>query len=565
MRHPISNPCAFKPGRSQYESRLAKINLNESERPLIDSEFEEITETEETTTKEKLKSKWARLEALIGAEKRIEQIASDIVNHFENRLASIDGKAMIVCMSRRICVDLYNQIIKLRPEWHHEDDERGVIKVVMSGSASDSSSLHTHSRNKTRRNTLAKRLKKPEDELKLVIVRDMWLTGFDAPCLHTMYADKPMKGHNLMQAIARVNRVFKDKPGGLIVDYIGIADQLKSALQHYTDGDKNNAGIPTDEALAVLQEKHEIVKAMYHGFDYSIFFTGSPRERLAIIPASMDYILGLEDGKKRYLKAVTELSKAFALCSSLDEAIAIRDEVGFFQGIKVAIVKHTVTDRKDAVDLDFAIKQIVSKAVISDEVIDIFEAAGIDKPDISILSDKFLEEVRGLPYKNVALEILKKLINDEIRTKSRKNITQSRSFLDMLDTALKKYQNRAIETAQIIDELINLAKEFREAMKRGENLGLTEDEIAFYDALDTNDSAVQVLGDETLKIIARDLVEAVKKNISIDWNIKESARAKIKVIVRKLLRKYGYPPDKQEKATETVLKQAEHLCVDWAV
>lgn len=548
-----------------YESRLAKIALNDSERPVIDSEFEEVTESEESTTKEKLKSKWARLEALVGAEKRIEQIALDIVTHFENRLASIDGKGMIVCMSRRICVDLYNQIIKLRPQWHNEDDDQGFIKVVMSGSASDNPHLQAHTRNKKRRKDLATRFKKPEDELKLVIVRDMWLTGFDAPCLHTMYADKPMKGHNLMQAIARVNRVFKDKPGGLIVDYIGIADQLKQALQHYTEGDKKNAGIPTDEILDVLQEKYEIVKGMYHGFDYAIFFTGSPKERLTVIPAAMDFILGLEDGKKRYIQAVTELSKAFALCSGLDEAISIRDEVGFFQAIKVAIVKHTMTDRKDAVDLDFAIKQIVSKAVVSNEVIDIFQSVGIDKPDISILSDEFLEEIRGLPYKNVALETLKKLLNDEIKTKSRRNITQSRSFLDMLDATVKKYQNRAIETAQVIEELIKMAKEYREAQKRGENLGLTDDEVAFYDALDTNDSAVQILGDETLKAIARDLVQAVKRNISIDWHCKEGARAKIRVIVKRLLRKYGYPPDKQEKATETVLKQTEELCKDWAM
>ncbi|TVQ41818.1 MAG: type I restriction endonuclease subunit R [Gloeocapsa sp. DLM2.Bin57] len=548
-----------------YENRLAKIQLLESLRPLIDSEFEELTETEEIDTKEKLKSKWARLEALVGAEKRLEQIAFDIVNHFENRLLSIDGKGMIVCMSRRICVDLYNQIIKLRPEWHNEDDDKGFIKVVMSGSAADDEAFQVHSRNKKRRQDLAKRFKQPEDELKLVIVRDMWLTGFDAPCLHTMYCDKPMKGHNLMQAIARVNRVFKDKPAGLIVDYIGIAEQLKSALQYYTDGDKDNAGIPVDEALVVLQEKYEIVKAMYHGFDYSVFFTGSPKERLSIIPAAMDYILGLEDGKKRYLKAVTELSKAFALCSSLDEAIAIRDQVGFFQAIKVAIVKHTITDRKDGVYFDFAIKQIVSKAIVSEQIIDIFQTTGIAKPDISILSDQFLEEVRGLPYKNLALETLKKLINDQIKTKSRKNITQSRSFLDMLEATVKKYLNRAIETAQIIDELINLAKEFREAQTRGEDLGLTEDEIAFYDALDTNNSAVQVLGDETLKMIARDLVQAVKANISIDWNVKESARAKIRITVKRLLKKHGYPPDKQEKATETVLKQAEHLCTDWAV
>lgn len=547
-----------------YESRLAKINLNESQRPIINTEFEEITESEESTTKEKLKSKWARLEALVGAESRLEQIASDIVNHFENRLASLEGKGMIVCMSRRICVDLYNQIIKLRPQWHNEDDNKGFIKVVMSGSASDDPSLQIHSRDKKKRKELATRFKNPEDELKLVIVRDMWLTGFDAPSLHTMYVDKPMKGHNLMQAIARVNRVFKDKPGGLIVDYIGIADQLKLALQDYTERDTENTGIPSDEALAILQEKQEIVKAMYHGFDYSIFFTGTSRERLNIIPAAIDYILGLENGKNRYLKAVTELSKAFALCSSLDEALTIRDEVGFFQAIKAAIVKYTITNRNEAVDLDFAIKQIVSKAIVSNEVIDIFATEGIDKPDISILSDGFLEEVRGLPHKNLALETLNKLINDEISTRSRKNLTQSRTFLDMLDATMRKYQNRAIETAQIINELINLARQIREAQNRGEKLGLTEDEIAFYDALDTNDSAVQILGDDTLKMIARDLVQQVKSNISIDWNVKESAKAKIRVTVKRLLRKYGYPPDKQEKATDTVLKQTELLCVDWA-
>ncbi|PSF31078.1 DEAD/DEAH box helicase [Aphanothece hegewaldii CCALA 016] len=549
--------------RIYYEGRLAKLELEASEKPKIDPNFEEVTEDEEEFTKEKLKSKWARLEALVGSEKRIQQVALDIVTHFENRLASIDGKAMIVCMSRRICADLYNAIIQLKPEWHHDDDDKGTLKVVMTGSAADEAKMRPHIRSKRARKDLAKRFKKPEDEMKLVIVRDMWLTGFDAPCLHTLYIDKPMQGHGLMQAIARVNRVFKDKPGGLVVDYLGIAEQLKEALKDYTESDRGDTAIPTEEVLAILQEKYEIVQALYHGFDYRKFFTGTPTERLNTIPAALNHILGLENGKERYIQAVTELSQAFALVSSTDEAIALRDEVGFFQGIKAAMVKHTTTNGRSPSDIDAAVRQIVSKAVASEEVIDIFAAAGLKNPNIAILSDEFLEEVRGLPHKNLVLEVLQKLLNDEIKTRSRKNLIQSRSFREMLENTIIRYQNRSIETAQVIHELIELAKTIREAQKRGEDLGLTEDEIAFYDALEVNDSAVQILGDETLKAIARDLVKAIRSNLTIDWTVKETVRAKLRVTVKRLLKKYGYPPDKQEKATITVLQQAELLCKNW--
>ncbi len=549
-----------------YEGRLAKLNLEPSERPKIDPEFEEVTEDEELSTKEKLKSKWARLEALVGAEKRIREVAQDIVEHFENRTAAPelrDGKGMIVCMSRRICTDLYNAIIQLKPDWHHSDDNQGLLKVVMTGSAADEAKMQPHIRSKQRRQDLAKRFKKPDDPFKLVIVRDMWLTGFDAPSLHTLYVDKPMRGHNLMQAIARVNRVFKDKPGGLVVDYLGIADQLKDALKDYTERDRGETGIDASIAVVVMQEKYEIVQAMYHGFDYRKFFTGKPTERVSIIPAALNHILGLVDGKQRYIKAITELSQAFALVSSTDNAIAIRDEVGFFQAIKAVMLKHTHINGKSPEDIDAAVRQIVSKAITSDQVIDIFAHSGLNKPNIAILSDEFLEEVRGLPYRNVALETLQKLINDQIKTSSRKNLIQSRSFREMLENTIKRYQNRAIETAQVINELIQLVKDMREAQKRGENLGLTEDETAFYDALEVNDSAVILLGDDTLKAIARDLVKAIRSNLTIDWTVKENVRAKLRVTIKKLLKKYGYPPDKQEKATVTVLEQAELLCKDW--
>ncbi len=550
--------------RIYYEARLAKLELEESERPNIDSQFEELTEGEEQTAKEKLKSKWARLEALVGAENRIALVAKDIVEHFERRQEIMDGKAMLVCMSRRICIDLYNAIVKLRPDWHHADDDKGAIKVVMTGSAADGAHWQQHIRSKARRKELAKRFKDPTDTLKLTIVRDMWLTGFDAPCLHTMYADKPMRGHGLMQAIARVNRVFKDKPGGLVVDYLGIADQLKQALAAYTEGDQGQTGIPQEAAIAIVQEKYEIVTNLFHGFDYSQVFDGTGAERLSVMTAAMNHILAQPDGQQRFVKAVTDLARAFALAVPHESALAIRDEVGFFQALKAAFVKHTVVGGKSFEDIDTAIRQIVSKFVVSDEVVDIFAAAGLKKPDISILSDDFLEEVRGIPHRNLALELLKKLINDEIKTRSRKNLVQSRSFSQMLEQTILRYQNRSIEAAQVIAELIELAKDIRAAQQRGDNLGLTEDELAFYDALEVSDSAVQLLGDETLQAIARELVQTIRRNATIDWTVKESVRAKLRTSVKRLLRKYDYPPDKQEKATITVLQQAELLCKDWA-
>jgi len=549
-----------------YEGRLAKIDLQEDEKPKIDYEFEEITEGEEESSKQKLRTKWAALEAMVGTEKRVALVAEDLVNHFEERLQVLDGKAMVVCMSRRICVEMYNAIVKLCPEWHSNDDNKGVVKIVMSGSASDCLEWQPHIRNKPRREELAKRFKNPNDPMKVVIVRDMWLTGFDCPSLHTMYVDKPMRGHGLMQAIARVNRVFKDKPGGLVVDYLGLADQLKRALADYTEaGGRGKATINQDEAVAVMLEKYDIVASMFHNFDYASIIWAEPEKRIAGIVAAMEHILQLEDGKKRYMSEVSALSKAFALAVPKEETHQIRDEVGFFQEVRAGLAKATVEgEGKSPEEMDTAIQQLVSRAVASEEVIDIFAAAGLKKPDISILSDDFLEEVKQLPHRNLAIELLRKLLNDEIKTSSRKNIVQARSFAEMLEEAIKKYQNRAIETAQVIDELIKLAKEMREARHRGENLGMTDDEIAFYDALEVNDSAVKVLGDETLKTIAHELVEAVRRSVTIDWTVRENARAQIRVIVKRILRKYGYPPDKQEKATQTVLEQTEVLCKEWA-
>jgi type I restriction enzyme R subunit len=552
--------------RIYYEGRLAKLELKTDERPKIDPEFEEVTEGEEVTTKEKLKSKWARMEAMVGTERRVGLIAEDLVRHFEQRLEAMDGKAMIVCMSRRIAVDLYNALVSLRPDWHTEEDERGTIKVVMTGSAADKLELQPHIRNKARREFLAQRFKDPDDPMKLVIVRDMWLTGFDAPCMHTMYVDKPMQRHGLMQAIARVNRVFKDKPGGLVVDYLGLADQLKKALADYTEsGGKGEAVFDQEEAVAAMREKYEVCSAILHGFDYSKFKTGSPRERTAVIPAAAEHVLAQENGKERLLKSVTQLSKAFALSVPHEAAIAIRDDVAFFQALRAALVKTTPSGGKSPEELDAAVRQIVSRAVASDEVVDIFSAAGLSRPEISILSDEFLAEVKELPHKNLAFEVLKKLLSDEIKTRSRKNLVQSRRFSEMLENTIRKYQNRSIETAQVIQELIDLAKDMREAHGRGEKLGFTDEELAFYDALEVNDSAVKVLGDETLKAIARELVDTVRRNISIDWTVKESVRAKLRTMVKRVLRKHGYPPDKQEAATQTVLKQAELLCGEWVV
>jgi type I restriction enzyme R subunit len=563
--------------RIYYEGRLAKIELKESEKPKLDEEFEEVTEGEDQEVKEKAKTKWARLEVLVGTPKRIALVAKDLVEHFERRLEAMDGKGLIVCMSRRICVDLYNEIVKLRPQWHDEDDDKGAIKVVMTGSAADGPAWQQHSRNKPRREALARRLKDPKDPLKLVIVRDMWLTGFDAPCLHTMYVDKPMKGHGLMQAIARVNRVFKDKPGGLVVDYLGLAELLKKALAEYTEGDREETGIPQEEVVEKLQETVEVVRAMLHGFDYSKFFTGKPDERLAVLAAAKEFILEQDrkkskkagskepDAKTRYMNEVGKLTSLFALAMPHEDALALRDEIAFFQGVRAGFVKLTTGGPgRTAEEVDSAIRQLVSKAVASDHVIDIFASAGLKKPDISILSDEFLAEIRGMPHRNLALELLQKLLGDEIKARSKKNLIQSRSFAEMLEQAIRAYQNRSLESVQVIEQLIALAKEMREAHKRGEVLNLSDDEIAFYDALEVNDSAVKVLGDDTLKMIARELVETVRRNTTIDWTLKENVKANLRRLVRRILNKYGYPPDKQPKAVQTVLEQAELLAKDWA-
>ena len=548
-----------------YEGRLAQLALDEKEKPHLDRDFEEATEGEEVTQKEKLKTKWAALEAIVGAEKRIRLIARDLVAHFEKRLEVMDGKAMIVCMSRRICVEMYDAIVARRPEWADDDDARGVIKVVMTGSASDPLEWQKHIRNKARRQVLANRFKDPHDPLKIVIVRDMWLTGFDVPPLHTMYVDKPMRDHGLMQTIARVNRVFRDKPGGLIVDYLGLAEELRSALATYTEsGGKGDAIFDQEQAVAVMLEKYEICRGLFHGFDWSRWTSGAPAERLSLLPAAQEHILTQEDGKARLMEAVTALSKAFALAVPHPQALAINDDVGFFQAVRAALAKDTTTERKPEDLLDHAIRQIVSRAVASDQVIDLFSAAGLKKPNISILSDEFLAEIQAMPHRHLAVELLRKLLNDEIKARSRKYLVQSRSFAQMLEQSIRAYQNRALDTVQIIEELVQLAKEMREANRRGEALRLTEDELAFYDALEVNDSAVKVLGDETLKTIARELVETVRRNATIDWTVRETARAKLRVMVRRLLRKYGYPPDKQEKATQTVLEQAELIAKDWA-
>ena len=547
-----------------YESRLAKLELKPEERPKIDPEFEEVTEGEEVEKKEKLKSKWARLEALVGSEKRIRNIAKDIINHFEERLKVLDGKAMIVCMSRRICVELHNEIVKLRPEWYHKDDDKGFIKVIMTGSASDPTGWQEHIRNKQRRRDIGDRMRDPNDPLKIVIVRDMWLTGFDVKNLHSMYIDKPMRGHGLIQAIARVNRVFKDKPGGLVVDYIGIADELKKALAEYTEGDRKEVGIDQEEAVAIMLEKYEIMTALLEGFDYKSFFKAAPKDKMSIIASAMDHILTQKDGKERFVKYTTELLWAFALSVPNEEALKIRDDVGFFQAVKSQFIKSTVTPGKTQEELDSAIRQIISKAIVSDKVVDIFDALGMKKPDISILSDDFLEEIKGMKQKNLAFELLKKLLNDEIKARARKNLVQSKSFAEMLEKSIRRYQNKSIETARVIEELIRLAKDMREANKRGEKLNLTEDELAFYDALEVNDSAVKVLGDETLRTIARELADTIRSNVTIDWTLRESVQARLRVMVKRVLKKYGYPPDKQKKATETVLEQASLIAKDWA-
>lgn len=559
-----------------YENRLAKIDLLEDEKPRVDEEFEELTESEEVTDRQRLKSRWARLEAIVGNERRLALIAKDIVQHFESRNSVLDGKAMIVCMSRRICVDLYDQIKKIRPEWHSDEDTEGTMKVVMTGSSSDPLNFQPHVRNKAKRKAMGERLKDPKDPLKIAIVRDMWLTGFDAPSMHTLYIDKPMKGHNLMQAIARVNRVYKDKDGGLVVDYIGIANDLKRALSLYTEsGGKGKPAFDQDEAAEVMMGKYEIVAQMFSeqpkdkseskGFDYKSFFGLSPKEKLYFPIKAANYILGLEDGKERYVNAVTALSKSFAISVPHPYTIDIREEVGLFQAIKTRIVKVTQSGKgKTDEEIETAIKQILSDAVVADEVIDIFDAAGIKKPDISILSDEFLAEVKGMTHKNLALELLKKLLNDEIKTRQRVNLVQSKKFSEMLEKAMKSYQNNLITSAQIIEEMIRLAKDIKEADRKGEDMGLDFREYAFYTALEVNDSSVAVMGDDILRHIARELVDTVKKNTRIDWTVRENVQAKMRIAVKRILRKHGYPPDMELKATETVLEQAKLLANDFS-
>ena len=549
-----------------YESRIAKLELPEKLKPQIDKEYEEITEYQEETQREKLKSKWSRLEAIVGAKERVQVIARDIVEHFERRQAAQEvpgGKGMVVCMSRRIAIELYDEIVKLRPDWHSDDLMKGKIKVVMTGSSSDPAEWQKYIGTKATRETLAKRMKDTKDELQLVIVRDMWLTGFDVPSLHTMYIDKPMRGHNLMQAIARVNRVFKDKQGGLIVDYIGIAENLKDALAQYTENDRKTTGVDTEVAASVLVEKLEQIKDLLHGCDYSKFFTGSPKDKMQAIVETMDYVIGLrDDGKKEYLKLATELTRAYSLCATTDTAERLNLEVSFHKSVKASIVKmmEDTSRRKTATQLDAELNQLISKSLSSGEVVDVLDSVGLNKPNIAILSDEFLEEVRGMKQKNLAVELLNRLLQGDLKTLSKRNLVQSRKFSELLTASIKKYQNRTIETTQVIMELIELAKEVAKAQKRGQDTGLSEDELAFYDALAENDSAKEVMSDEILKQIARDLTVAIRDSVTVDWAIRDSVQAKMKMTVKRLLKKYGYPPDKTEKAVEIVLEQTKLMC-----
>jgi type I restriction enzyme R subunit len=568
-----------------YESRLAKVNLNEEGRRLIKQLDEDITESEEITEKQRARAKWAKVEAIVGNPQRLNNLAKDIVTHFEARQKVFEGKAMIVAMSRRIAAELYDEIIALRPEWHDEDKTKGTIKVIMTAASSDGAQMAKHHTTKTERKMLSDRMKDEDDALKLVIVRDMWLTGFDAPSLHTLYVDKKMVGHNLMQAIARVNRVFKDKPGGLVVDYLGLGTSLKEALSFYSNaGGKGDPTENIEKAVEVMLEKMEVVEQMFNEesksqkdilqedstayspesfkFDYERFFMGDASGKLQIILQAEEHILGLQDGKNRFVREVTALSQAFALSMPHEQAVEITEQVAFFQAVKARLIKFETNGNgngKSDYEIETAIKQVIDKSLSSDKVVDIFDAAGIDKPEVSILSDKFLLEVKDMKHKNLAFELLKKLLNNEIVSRAKTNLVKSKALLEMLESAIKKYQNNLLSTAEIIQRLIEIAREVRESDKQGEKLNLTKDEVAFYNALEINDSAINVLGDETLRDIAREIADKVKRNATIDWTIRESARAKLMVLVKRTLSKYGYPPDKQQKAIDTVLKQAELL------
>jgi type I restriction enzyme R subunit len=545
-----------------YESRLAKLSLKDSGLADIDDEVDELAEDEEEDQQSRLKSRWAALEKVVGAEPRIKSVAADLVAHFEERNQAQTGKAMIVAMSREICVHLYNEIVALRPDWHDEDPEQGAIKVVMTGSASDKALLRPHIYPGQVKKRLEKRFKDPNDPLQLVIVRDMWLTGFDAPCVHTLYVDKPMKGHNLMQAIARVNRVFKDKQGGLVVDYIGIANELKAALKEYTAS--KGRGRPTvdaHEAYAVLEEKLDVLRSLLHGFDYGDYLTGGHK----LLAGAANHVLGLEDGKKRFADNALAMSKAFTLCCTLDEAKAVREEVAFLQAIKVLLTKREISAKKKSdEERELAIRQIIGNAVVSGEVVDVFEAVGLDKPNIGLLDDEFLAEVRNLPEKNLAVELLERLLEGEIKSKFASNLAQEKKFSELLDNVIKRYQNRSIETAQVIEELIEMAKKFAAASKRGDELGLNDDELAFYDALANNEASVRELGDEILAKIAHELTAGLRQNVTVDWSNRDSVRAKLRLMVKRILRKYKYPPDQQEGAAQLILEQAEMLCAGWA-
>jgi len=546
--------------RIYYESRLAKVNLSEEGKQLVDDLDDEL-EQEDLTNTQKAKAKLAQLEALIGSENRIKNIAKDIVTHFSQRQEVFEGKGMIVSMSRRIAAELYQAIIDLKPEWHSADLNKGVIKVVMTSASSDGAKISKHHTTKEQRRTLAERMKNPDDELQLVIVRDMWLTGFDAPSMHTLYIDKPMKGHNLMQAIARVNRVYKDKPGGLIVDYLGIAADLKKALAFYSDaGGKGDPTILQEQAVQLMLEKLEVVSQMYHGFEYENYFEADTSKKLSMILAAEEHILGLDDGKKRYINEVTALSKAFAIAIPHDQAMDAKDEVSFFQAVKARLAKFdgTGTGKTDE-EIETTIRQVIDKALVSEQVIDVFDAAGIKKPDISILSEEFLMELKGMEHKNVALEVLKKLLNDEIKSRAKKNLVKSRTFLEMLEDSIKRYHNKILTAAEVIEELINLSKDIVKMDNEAKDMGLTDFEYAFYTAIANNDSAKELMQKEKLRELAVVLTDTIRQNASIDWTIKESVKAKLKVAVKRILRKFGYPPDMQMLATETVLKQAEMI------
>ncbi|MGJ4967221.1 MULTISPECIES: type I restriction endonuclease subunit R [unclassified Bradyrhizobium] len=556
-----------------YESRLARIVLSEDEKPLIDSEIEALVEDESLTEAEKLKARWSAVEALVGSEKRLSQVAEDMVAHLEARIEAMNGKAMAVCMSRRICVSLYDRIIALRPDWHSTDDAEGAVKIVMTGSASDPLEWQQHIGSKKRRDDLAKRARSPDDPLRLVIVCDMWLTGFDAPCMNTMYIDKPMRGHGLMQAIARVNRVFKDKPGGLVVDYIGVAQNLRNALSQYTDSDRDKTGIDESAAVAAMMERYETIRDLFHGFDYRLGINGQPRQRLICLGGAIDWVLKWQEAQaarqktdeekkrahRRFMDMVLELSKAYALASASDEARTIRDEVGFFQAIRAALAKTTATGKISEKDRAFAVQQLIDRAVASSEIIDILKVAGFQSPDISILSDEFLLEVGKMEKKNLALEALKKLLNGEIVSRAKSNLVESKAFSSRLEEAVARYHAGAISAAEMIQELIELAKDMKASRARGEEMGLSEEEVAFYMALAENESAVEAMGNDKLRVIAHELLEQLRSNVTVDWHQRESARARMRVLVKRILKKYGYPPDLADEAVQTVLAQAEIL------